>query len=392
MRVMKAVQQNYNPTAEILHLFDEFRSMTNDCIRIGMKEDISSLKALSSRAYRELGRADAMSYYKICAISAAVGILRNYRKALRKGQRPSPPYVRKLRVTTCLGFRITDDNLLLPVQPKRPVKIPLNKHTLEAISGYEPRSVTLTPHRLCITFAKVAKEIDPIGFMVIDRNLNNVTLADSGSEVQQIDLTKATEIKSMYRNIKSKFHRNDIRIRRRISQKYGLKERAKVHQILNHASKLIVQEAKRKRYGIAMEEITNLRKLSRRGNGRGTRYRFVLNSWSYGELQRQIEYKARWEGLPVIYVKAYGTSAKCSMCGSRMTRIPEESRKLRCSGCGLTIDRDVNAARNILARALRFGAVGLPSEAVVQEPNAGSEAPKAILKVDGGQLTCPETS
>ncbi|MGA2789373.1 MAG: hypothetical protein ABSF00_01220 [Candidatus Bathyarchaeia archaeon] len=37
-------------------------------------------------------------------------------------------------------------------------------------------------------------------------------------------------------------------------------------------------------------------------------------------------------------------------------------------------------------------AVGLPSEAMVQEHNEGSEAPKVILKVDGGQLTCPKTS
>ncbi len=196
----------------------------------------------------------------------------------------------------------------------------------------------------------------------------------------------------MYRSIKSKFQRNDSRIRRKISQKYGLKERAKVQQILHHASKLIVQEAKRKQYGVALENLTNLRKLYRRGNGQGAKYRFRLNSWSYAELQRQIEYKAGWEGIPVMYVRPHGTSAKCSVCGSRMTRIPKESRKLRCARCGLTIDRDVNAARNILARALRFGAVGLLTEAMVQEPDAGAEAPKVILKVDGSQLTCPAAS
>ncbi len=369
--------------------------MMNHCIRIGMQEDITSLKALSSRAYKDLRRHDSMSYYKLCAISAAVGILRNYRKATRKGQgsrSSSMPYARKPRLTTCYGFKIANGNLLLPVQPRRAISIPLNKHTLKTIARHEVRSVTLTPHKLSIAFAKEVKEINPIGFIGIDRNLNNVTLADTSGEVKQIDLTKATEIKSMYRKIKSKLKRNDNRIRRRISEKYGLKERCKVQQILHHASKLIVREAKRKRYGIAMENITGLRKLYRRGNGQGAKYRFRLNSWSYCELQRQIEYKARWEGLPVIYVKPYGTSARCSKCGSPTRRIPEESRKLRCAECGLTVDRDVNAARNILARALRFRAVGLPSEAMVQEPDAGADAPKVILKVDGSQLTCPTTS
>jgi putative transposase len=300
MQVVKAVQQNYSPTAEILDILDEFRSMVNHCIRIGLQEDITSLKALSSRTYRQLNDYNAMSYYKLCAISAAVGVLRNYRKASRQGQRPSPPYARKLRVTTCYGFRMTSNHLLLPVQPRRSVCIPLNKHTLQTISGHEVRSVTLTPHKLSIAFTKDVKEINSLGFMGVDRNLDNVTLADTDSQVRQIDLSKATEIKSMYRNIKSKFQRNDTRIRRKISQKYGLKERAKVQQILHHVSKQIVREAKRNQYGVAMENLTNLRKLYRRRNGQGAKYRFRLNSWSYAELQRQIEYKARWEGLPVI--------------------------------------------------------------------------------------------
>lgn len=388
MRVVKSVQQSYVPTAEILDLLDEFRAMVNHCIRVGLQEDITSLKALSSRTYRQLNDYNAMSYYKASAVSAAVGILRNHRKASRHGQRSSLPYARKLRVTTYNGFRIANNNLLLPIQPGRSIRIPLNERTLQVVSGYEVRSITLTPDKLSIAFSRDVKEINPLGFVGVDRNLDNVTLADTENQFRQIDLTKATEIKSMYRNVKSKFKRNDTRIRARINQKYGLKERAKIKQILHHASKLIVQEAKRKQYGIAMENL-NFHKLYCRGNGQGAKYRFRLNSWSYGELQRQIDYKARWEGLPVVYVKPHGTSAKCSKCGSRMK--PEESRRQRCAECGLMIDRDVNAARNILARALRFRAVGLPSEAMVQEPDEGAKA-KVILKVDGSQLGYPATS
>ncbi len=147
MQAVKAVQQNYVATAEILDLLDDFRSMVNHCIRVGIQEDITSLKALSSRTYRQLNDYTAMSYYKLCAISAAVGILRNYRKASRQSPRANLPYARKLRVTSCYGFRITNNNLLLPMQPKRSVCIPLNEHTLQAISGHEVRSVTLTPHK-----------------------------------------------------------------------------------------------------------------------------------------------------------------------------------------------------------------------------------------------------
>jgi len=385
MRTVKTAQQNYRSTVEILDLFDVFRSMVNYCVHVGLSENVTSLKSMSLRAYRDLGSFGAMSYYRLAAISAAVGILRNYRKASRKGQRPTFPCARKLGLTACYGFRISNGNLFLPVKPSMHVTIPLTKHTLETISGHEVRSVTLTPSKLSIAFAKYVVEVAPQGFIGIDRNLNNVTVATACDEIQQIDLTKLAEIRSMYLNIRSKFRRNDTRIRRGMSHKYGVKERAKVQQILHHTSSLIVNKAKKKQYGVVMEKLTGIRRLYRRRNGQGAKYRFRLNSWSYGELQRQIEYKARWEGLPVIYVHPHGTSARCSKCGSRM--IPEESRIVRCAACGLTIDRDVNAARNILARGVRFAPVGPPSEAMVQEPKR-----KVILKVDGGQLACTSAS
>jgi len=41
---------------------------------------------------------------------------------------------------------------------------------------------------------------------------------------------------------------------------------------------------------------------------------------------------------------------------------------MKCASCGLTVDRDVNAARNILARGVRFAPVAQPVEAMVVEP------------------------
>ena len=217
----------------------------------------------------------------------------------------------------------------------------------------------------------------------MDRNLNNVTLASTDGSIKAHDLTEAGTVKATYRQVRSRFQRNDHRIRKSIAEKYGVKEREKVKQILHHASKAIVEQAKQSQYGIVMERLTGMRRLYRKGNGQGRGYRARMNSWSYGELQRQIEYKARWEGLPVIYVNPAGTSRKCSMCGSRMARIPEENRLLTCPGCGFTVDRDVNAAKNVLARGLRFDPVAHPVEAMVAEPRRRT----VIRRVDGWELT-----
>lgn len=358
--------------------------MVNECIRIGIENQASSLSSLSHRSYDQLSSYDVMPYYKLCAISTARGMLKNYHKAVRKNPKTMKPFARRLMLITCYGFKIENGVLKLPLGGKRYANIPLNNHTKEVLSNqtHMIRSILLTARRVSVTYAKEVAEINPVGHIGLDRNLNNVTIADTVSHVERLDLSKITEIKARYRELTSHFKRNDVRVRRGICRRYGSKRREKVQQILHHASKMIVQQAKDNQYGIVMEKLTGMRRLYRQGNGQGPNYRFRLNSWSYAELQRQIEYKARWEGLPVTYVNPSGTSAKCSVCGSRMMRIPEENRQLKCTSCGLTADRDVNAARNILARALRFRAVGPASEAMVQEP-----ARAVIQKVDAGQLT-----
>ncbi|TMI52319.1 IS200/IS605 family element transposase accessory protein TnpB, partial [Candidatus Bathyarchaeota archaeon] len=178
----------------------------------------------------------------------------------------------------------------------------LNNHTLNVLSGLNVRSVTLTPDSLSISYSKEMVEIEPEEYMGVDRNLDNVTVAQRGQTVRRFDLSKATRIKSTYRFVRSRFKRNDTRIRTRVFSKYGEKQRNRVQPLLHNVSKRIVDEAKTSRYGIVMERLTGMRRLYRRGNGQSRNYRARMNSWSYGELQRQIEYKARWEGVRVVYV------------------------------------------------------------------------------------------
>ena len=374
MRAVKTVQQHYTPSPEILHMLEQFRQMLNDCVRIGVAENVTSLKSLSTKTYHQLATYDAMSYYKLCAISKATGILRNYGKARRKNSETKEPCARRPQLTTCYGFKIRANEkvLLLPFKPKQPLPIPLNTHTLRVLCepSIQVRSVTLTNQTLSISYAKEVQPIQPRGLIAVDRNLDNLTAADSDGLITRQDLVKATEVKSMYREIRSHMRRSNLRIRRRVNGKYGRKQREKVKQILHHASKQIILDAKRKQFGIVMEKLTGIRKLYRKGNWQGRGYRGMMNSWSYCQLQQQIEYKARWEGIPVIYVNPRGTSVECSICGSRMK--PEENRQLKCQSCGFTVDRDVNAARNILARGVRFAPVALPVEAMVQEPSVGN--------------------
>ena len=80
-----------------------------------------------------------------------------------------------------------------------------------------------------------------------------------------------------------------------------------------------------------------------------------ISDVSWYELTRQLEYKAGWNGRKYIKTDTfYESSQLCSACGYQNTGTKDLSvREWICPVCGTKHDRDVNAAKNILAEGLR---------------------------------------
>ncbi|GGR63994.1 RNA-guided endonuclease InsQ/TnpB family protein [Streptomyces roseolus] len=71
-----------------------------------------------------------------------------------------------------------------------------------------------------------------------------------------------------------------------------------------------------------------------------------------GEFRRQLTYKTSWYGSKLAICDRWFPSSKtCSACGWQNPRLTLTDRTFTCPGCGLTIDRDLNAARNIARHA-----------------------------------------
>jgi len=82
--------------------------------------------------------------------------------------------------------------------------------------------------------------------------------------------------------------------------------------------------------------------------------RFILDAGFY-ELRRQLTYKAEDRHHRVVVIdRFYPSSKRCSHCGETRAKLALSDRVFKCSTCGVSLDRDVNAARNIHREGLRL--------------------------------------
>jgi putative transposase len=398
---VKSVSQYYVPPGDVLRLLEIFRRMVNESIRLGIANDSSSLRKLSLLSYNQLAQYDSPSCYKLCAISRAAGILASRKKSLKRGLPTRTPYAVRQQLVSCYRFKVKNDGLEIPIARGRHLSIPLTRHTLDVISqpGVTVRSFTLTRNRLSLSIARDVAPVECTSTVGVDRNLRNLTVGDD-QETRHYDLSKTVRIAKTTVRIIASFRRNDTRIITEIASKYGQRRTARTAHLLNAATKMIVAVAVQRRQAIVLEEIRGIRALYRKGNGQTRKYRGSMNGWSFWDTQRQIEYKARWAGIPVIRLsrrETRGSSMTCPRCGERLQSDKRLTRKLWCSSCRIVMDRDRVAAVNLARRGrVRFARSRPPTLLEAQggavEAVKGNPTPTVIPGVDAPKLTQPTKS
>jgi len=113
-----------------------------------------------------------------------------------------------------------------------------------------------------------------------------------------------------------------------------------------------------------------------------------IHDASWGMFREMLRYKAASAGCEVIEVDPRGTSQDCSRCGTVVPK-DETVRWHECPRCGLSLDRDHNAARNILLRALdRTG----PAAFISLSPTQGSGMRAVPPLAPPGSLEKPSPS
>jgi putative transposase len=120
-------------------------------------------------------------------------------------------------------------------------------------------------------------------------------------------------------------------------------------------------------HGTIVVERLNARGLCRAGN-RGLRR--AIHDAAIAQIRRQLAYKTAWRSGQLIEAPTlYPSSKTCSGCGAAKAKLPLGARIYQCEHCGLVIDRDLNAARNLAALAETMVVAGSGSETLNARPS-----------------------
>jgi putative transposase len=99
------------------------------------------------------------------------------------------------------------------------------------------------------------------------------------------------------------------------------------------------------------------------GMVRNRRLARVISDCGWGEFRRQLEYKCERYGRELVVTgRWYPSSKTCSACGYLLAGLSLGTRHWTCPSCRARHDRDINAAKNILAAGLAV-AWGSPGDA-----------------------------
>jgi putative transposase len=84
------------------------------------------------------------------------------------------------------------------------------------------------------------------------------------------------------------------------------------------------------------------------GMMRNRRLARALADTGMSEIRRQLSYKTTWYGSKLVVADPFYPSSKtCSACGWVRAKLSLTERTFNCEVCGLVLDRDLNAARNL---------------------------------------------
>ena len=109
-----------------------------------------------------------------------------------------------------------------------------------------------------------------------------------------------------------------------------------------------------------------------------------ISEMNFGEFRRMLEYKAEWYNRKMVFVgRFYPSSKTCNHCGYINKELKLSDRRWTCPHCGHVIERDYNAALNILDEGMKIIGRSTPESKLVENPTVDEPTGDSSLKSSG---------
>lgn len=274
------------------------------------------------------------------------------------------------------AFRFKDGQVFLA---KSTEALPI-RWSRQLPAGCEPSTITvkLSPSGRWSVSLLVDTEIEPLpespNSVGIDLGITSLVALSTGEKVANPKGFKAKRAK--LRRVQKALSRKQKGSNNRYKARLKV---AKVHEQISDARKdflhKLTTQLVRENQTIAVED------LAVKNMVKNHKLALAISDASWGELVRQLEYKCDWYGRNFVRIDRWFPSSKrCGHCGHVVEKLPLNIREWDCPKCGAHHDRDINAAKNILAAGLAVSVCGAgvrPEESKSRKATAMKQKPKS---------------
>ncbi|MER7007901.1 RNA-guided endonuclease TnpB family protein, partial [Dactylosporangium sp. NPDC000555] len=253
---------------------------------------------------------------------------------------------------TTSAFRFRDGQLTL-AKMTEPLHIVWSRPLPD---GASPSTVTVSQDPAGRWFVSllcddVIEQVPATGAVGVDAGLNSLLTLSTGEKVtnpkhERRDRARlARTQRSLAKKVRGSANRAKARVKvARVHARIADRRRDHLHKL---TTRLV-----RENQTIVIEDLTVRNMVKHRSLAR------AISDAAWRQFRTLLEYKAEWHGRNLVVVDRWFPSSKlCSVCGAHAERMPLHVRSWTCR-CGAVHDRDVNAARNILAEGLSVIACG----------------------------------